>query len=263
MPSSVTAEEAVSILKAGLYESNGRKVKLVDKPRLQKAPGAVRTIDVGHQTPLPGVKGSPTPAQVTVLHGGSFEAAAWLSARTPSIRTAVLDFASDSNPGGGWRSKQQGTQEESLCRCSNLGVCLEAHYNRVGAARYMPRPHGVVLVPDVVVFHTGKAYLDAPVWVSVVAAALRGGDTEKEEFCRKRVRDVLAVAASAGCRAVVLGAWGCGAFGNDAEKVAEAFRLELRRMPGVFDDVVFAIPNKRSHPNVAAFLQAFPEAATV
>ena len=49
---------------------------------------------------------------------------------------AVLDFASDSNPGGGFRGSQQGTQEEELCRQSNLGVCLEALYDRVGGARY-------------------------------------------------------------------------------------------------------------------------------
>ena len=37
----------------------------------------------------------------------------------------ALDFASGTNPGGGWRSQQQGTQEESLCRRSNLGLLLE------------------------------------------------------------------------------------------------------------------------------------------
>ena len=37
----------------------------------------------------------------------------------------VLDFTSGTNPGGGWRGKQTGTQEESLCRRSNLGLLLE------------------------------------------------------------------------------------------------------------------------------------------
>ena len=41
------------------------------------------------------------------------------------MNPVVLDFASGSNPGGSWRSKQQGTQEETLCRQSNLGLLLE------------------------------------------------------------------------------------------------------------------------------------------
>jgi len=37
----------------------------------------------------------------------------------------ALDFASGTNAGGGWRGKQQGTQEEGLCRRSDLGLLLE------------------------------------------------------------------------------------------------------------------------------------------
>ena len=60
---------------------------------------------------------------VEVVSVGAFEALVQAGA----AGGCVLDFASDSNPGGSWRSKQQGTQEEELCRCSSLGICLEGH----------------------------------------------------------------------------------------------------------------------------------------
>lgn len=39
-----------------------------------------------------------------------------------------------------------------------------------------------------------------------------------------------------------MGAWGCGAFGNDAELTAQHFRTALEgEFKGVFSDIVFAI----------------------
>ena len=43
-----------------------------------------------------------------------------------------------------------------------------------------------------------------------------------------------------GHRALVLGAWGCGVFGNDPATVADAFAQALRRVAR-FDRVVFAV----------------------
>ena len=76
---------------------------------------------------------------------------------------------------------------------------------------------------------------------------------------RLRVRTVLHAAASTGRRNVVLGAWGCGAFGNDPTAVATLFKQELDRLlrgDGIrrpFDRVVFAILGK----NLAPFEKVF------
>ena len=57
-----------------------------------------------------------------------------------------------------------------------------------------------------------------------------------------RVRRVLSIAARHGHAAVVLGAWGCGAFGCHPDDVAPAFAEALTgAYAGVFERVTFAI----------------------
>jgi uncharacterized protein (TIGR02452 family) len=58
----------------------------------------------------------------------------------------------------------------------------------------------------------------------------------------RRIERLFAVAADQGYRAMVLGAWGCGAFGNDPCATAQSFRSALiGPYSGVFDRITFAI----------------------
>ena len=64
---------------------------------------------------------------------------------------------------------------------------------------------------------------------------------------------VLQVAAAHGHRRLVLGAWGCGVFGNEPAVVAETFRDALRENR-YFDHVVFAVLDRqRGTPVLRAF----------
>ena len=58
---------------------------------------------------------------------------------------------------------------------------------------------------------------------------------------RARTAKVLAVAAERGARRFILGAWGCGAFGLDAEMMAGIFVMRSRVLFSVFDEPVFAV----------------------
>jgi uncharacterized protein (TIGR02452 family) len=112
--------------------------------------------------------------------------------------------------------------------------------------------------PDVPVFRSedpAGALLDEP-WPcsfitcpAVNAGALRrdapGRSAEVVPAMRARVEKVLTIAAAHGHAGVVLGAWGCGAFGNDGHEVAALFREALEgRFLGAFDQVVFAITDR-------------------
>ena len=59
---------------------------------------------------------------------------------------------------------------------------------------------------------------------------------------RARIAKVLTIAAAHEHDALVLGAWGCGVFGNDPTEIATLFAQALhQQFAGVFAEVVFAI----------------------
>jgi uncharacterized protein (TIGR02452 family) len=74
---------------------------------------------------------------------------------------------------------------------------------------------------------------------------------------REKIKRLLRAAAMKGCRRLVLGAFGCGAFGNPSGEVAELFKRVLMgrdgsgmgkkggEFVGCFDEVVFAIKGGR------------------
>ena len=75
---------------------------------------------------------------------------------------------------------------------------------------------------------------------------------------RARMQRVLYAAYAAGCSHVVLGAWGCGVFGNDPSVVAALWRevLQLPEWRGRFACVIFAILPGVQGRSLAAFRAA-------
>ncbi len=66
---------------------------------------------------------------------------------------------------------------------------------------------------------------------------------------------MLSIAADKGYKNLVLGAWGCGAFGNKPEDVSEYFRIVLfdEGYGKYFDEVCFAIYGCEDGKNITAF----------
>lgn len=237
-PSQIT-EETINILKEGQYGPKEQKVKL-DLKRVRKCKSYSWIPAVFRQE-------SGQDSEVLVLAMDTFEAGIWLTKHKGMKKPVVLDFASDSNPGGGYRTNQEGTQEESLCRRSNLGVCLES-----AKARYPIPGLGAIYVPDVVVFRNADYSLmdgESVTWLSVIASALRNADSVNNLDQKKRLEDkirlILSVAVENGHDSIVLGAWGCGAFGGSTETVAKAFNEVIKPYKQYFRYIVFAIPKSR------------------
>ena len=164
---------------------------------------------------------------------------------------AALNFASARHPGGGFLNGAR-AQEESLCRASALYACLVGLpvYQRNDDALYTS---WMAYSPGVPVFRDDDgpllekpwrcAFITAPAPNARVALQRdRGRGAEIAAVMAERIGRVLALSAARGHRSVVLGAWGCGAFGGDAEVVSglflEAFRGAFR---GVFEAVTFAV----------------------
>ncbi len=179
---------------------------------------------------------------------------------------AVLDFASFTNPGGGYE-RGAWAQEEALCAGSNLFSVLEACKDSFYEGNRSMWRGGLftdkcMYVPDVM-FGEGNAIRPAGVVVCAApnrARALENGrdEVEIDHDLARRVECVMRVAAAQGVDGLVLGAFGCGVFGNDARRVAGLFGEWLDAHPGVFENVVFAVPGG---PNAAAFEEMFPRIA--
>jgi len=168
-----------------------------------------------------------------------------------------LNFASAKNPGGGFLSGSQ-AQEESLARSSGLHACLVRHmemyeYNR-GLPTSLYSDH-MIYSPGVPVFRDDSGQLlERAYKVSFITApAVNAGAVERNEpetvhligpTMAARLERVLWIAARHGHRSLIVGAWGCGVFGNDPAMVGELFARALGaggKFRGCFKNVVFAV----------------------
>ncbi len=193
-------------------------------------------------------------------------------------RILVLNSANSVSPGGGVRSGAR-AQEEDLCRKSTLYASLTspdaAPYYTAHAEHYSPlASHAMLLSPNVAIFRGDDHLpLHEAVTVSVLTCAApiayaRGSLTEREyeELFYERIRRILIVAAHYRYSYLILGAWGCGAFGNDAKQVAALFEKAFRTFrygnqtaSDLFRSVVFAVRSSKAEPtyNYNAFWERF------
>ncbi|KAJ9145117.1 TIGR02452 family protein [Pleurostoma richardsiae] len=191
-------------------------------------------------------------------------------------RVAVLNMASPLSPGGGFLNGA-GSQEESLCMRTTLLPSLRDEYYRLPEL-------GTVYTPDVLVFRNegGEDLEKRDRWFvdCISSAMLRLPETETDEAGRgryvhekdrelvlRKMRVVLRVCQAKGARKIVLGTWGCGAYGNPVGEVGAAWRKVLlpaqeakgkkrgdkERWIGI-EDVVFAIKDRGM---AEAFRRAF------
>jgi uncharacterized protein (TIGR02452 family) len=87
--------------------------------------------------------------------------------------------------------------------------------------------------------------LDQPWLLSFITCAApvasRIGQPESGDLLQ-RIHRVLSIAKAFDYSTLVLGAWGCGAFGNEPHRTAVDFRHALENdFSGAFSDIVFAI----------------------
>ncbi|MGN1249655.1 MAG: TIGR02452 family protein, partial [Candidatus Spyradocola sp.] len=166
----------------------------------------------------------------------------------------VLNLANPVHPGGGVRRGAR-AQEEDLCRKSTLLLSLEGaqaagyyEYNR--SLHTLMGSDAIVITPRVEIIRDENGeLLDESAVVAVMTCAapcLREGmegltRQQYRDMLRGRIDGMLRCAAHLGYRYLVLGAFGCGAFGNDAALVSDLFReaLDAFDVSGMKTDDVF------------------------
>ena len=153
----------------------------------------------------------------------------------------VLNLANAIHPGGGVRNGAK-AQEEDLCRKSSLLLSLESRnalpyymYNR-SLATHMGSD-SIIINPQVEIIKDEKGDLlpDSVIAAVMTCAApmLAWGmdgmsQAEYEAMMYRRITGMLKTAAYLGYRYLILGAFGCGAFRNDARVVSDLFYRALK-----------------------------------
>ena len=263
-------EETLQILDAGHYEVNGKNVKLrLSKERMEAShvllPDDVQDICSRELTRV----AIPGQCRIVCVKQDSYEAAIELmrerqNTEGKSNPILVLNFANPVNIGGGVY-KGAKAQEEDLCRRSSLLRSLETpHSLRYYSYNRKLHTHmgsdAMIFSPEVEIFRDEHGGLmDETVIVAVLTCAapmisygLEGmGEREYRDMYYNRIVGVLKCAAYFGYEDLVLGAWGCGAFGNDAAVVSDLFYKALKEQSqngvqtrDLFRRIVFAVRSR-------------------
>lgn len=239
-------QDTLEIFEKGCYEKNGKIIYTKLSPQQREAccvylPENVQDIvkkkEFRHALTTERV-------DVTCMNMDSFEMARAQSMdhgpnpqKKPSL---VLNFANPVHPGGGVRRGAR-AQEEDLCRKSSLlfsleNGCAQAYYQYHQSRHTNMASDAMILTPEVEIIRDSKGeLLDESVIVSVLTCAApmisRGMEGLNEEEYRtlfyQRICAILRCAAYWGYKSLVLGAFGCGVFGNDAKLVSELFYKAL------------------------------------
>lgn len=220
------------------------------------------------------------PARLIVSKKRSYEAASAYK----ELKVCVHNFASATTPGGGV-VKGSSAQEECLCRCSTLYFSL----NTPQTWRSFYNPHRImqnpvhngdcIYTPGVVVMKSDTAepkLLSEKEWyeVNVVTCAapnlrlmpsnrmnacdgkktVKMTDKELLRIHKKRMTRILDIAVAGGNEAIILGAFGCGAFKNSPEVVVRAAKDVIQKYMHNFKVIEFAIYcSERDEQNYTTF----------
>jgi len=229
---------------------------------------------------------------ISILHITTLDAARLLEnvyRNNPSEggKTGVLNFASATKPGGGFRNGAD-AQEESIARSSTLYTALQTdeaqHFyklhtreNAENAAAYYS--HAMIYSPNINVFRDDDGVWTYPFPVDVLScAAVNAGEVRKalngpistglevgiEKEMSERMGRILFLFERRGVRNIILGTFGTGVFRNNVATVARIWAHLLlvpdARFKDSFDRIIFAITGEETFADFQSAFDAWGQA---
>lgn len=265
------AKETLTAIKKGFYYGpNGERCKLpnLDFTKVEVfSPEQLQSIEDDDDEFFESAFYGSGGAEFYLVDADSYEVAKGMG------RVLVMNFANAHTPGGGFLNGAR-AQEESLCRCSTLYASISSDkakemYDYNNSRKDPLDSNYMLLSENVAVFRdfTCKPLPEDEIYtVSVVTvpAPNKNGrasgvsQRELDRCMRDRIEKMLWMAARRGYRTLILGAWGCGAFGHDTKTVAQYFYdafFEGVKFTEFFDTVCFAILH--DDKKIQAFQEVF------
>lgn len=262
------------IMKAGVYETASGRIVAIDNRDMLDGTKVYSAPFV-----LNGPSGQSDLPRTFAANKDCIDVAKELAAE--GLNPAVLNLA-DARIACGFYYRGSGAQEESLCRRTILSQSLYQYYEKdraecvsvpfKGKGYPMDMRDGGIYSPKVMAFREVAskdfALLDDPFYLSFISVASldfnerHGKDLdfmsadgslslEGLDIMKEKVRTIYRIAGQNGHDALVLGAWGCGAFRQDPETVSSLFDevLHEEEFNGRFHTVCFAILDKDEEMN--------------
>lgn len=166
----------------------------------------------------------------------------------------ALNFANANVPGGGYLLGGD-AQEESLCRCSLLYSAIAPHKEYYRPHHFPPTPFysdRMLLSPDVpIIRRMDGTLLQVPVSCTFLTCAAVNrriaklffvSDKKINRIMERRIMGIVSAMAARSPAVIVLGAFGCGAFGNKRKNVYPMIEQAVNRFVPDEIRVVFASP---------------------
>ena len=238
--------EAVDIGECGHYRASSGLTVNIEASSSSAVKG---TVSYPPDSPISGAKGGQHDTIIEVLNETTLSAGKRLIefGRHP----VLLNFASAINPGGGFLNGAR-AQEEYLARSSCLYTCI-----RSDAMYAFHRANYDPLYTDYLIYSPGVpvirddsgTLLEVPYTIAMITCAAVNANRVPAErrheigpAMMRRISKVLSVGIAHGHDGIVLGAWGCGAFGNNGHEIAGLFHNALsNKFKGVYRRVIFAV----------------------
>lgn len=186
--------------------------------------------------------------------------------------TCILNFASARHIGGGFLTGAM-AQEEAICRNSTLYASINSesareYYEYNNASPNELYSDYTIYSPCVEVIRdaTGKL-LDTPYTISAITSPAvnlnrvkNASHKEVSSTMTNRAEYILKIAIHNQVDNIILGAWGCGVFGNSPKDISNMFKYLLfdKGYIKAFKNVSFAIYS-RNLENYNAFEETFKE----
>ena len=258
------ANETLKIIKNGGYTVNGKEINFQGKNYF--------SVEVYSPERLAAIT-LPAPVKDKLCKFEVINADSFAAAKNYNY-PLVMNFANAHVPGGGFKLGAT-AQEEALCRNSTLYASIGGEdakemyaYN---TKHFCPTDSDYMLIsPEVWVFRSPDGEKLETVYktavITIPAPNKRGAafftpQDKIDDVMKHRIRLMFKAAAENGFKTLVLGAWGCGAFGHDPEKVTGYFKEILvdENYGKYFDTVCFAIYGKTDGKNFTAFKNRFTQ----
>lgn len=246
------AKENKDIVKKGYYVNNKRE-KIYIKDELAYTLDNTELI-IKHPKSNP--KDNINDFKITdnIIETGTIDCIIKLRQEGVTGNIVALNFASATNPGGGYLRGVK-TQEESLCRGSLLypSITSKMDYYDIHNDDYTPLYSDMMIYSEnvPVIRNDECSFLDRPVLASFITSPAVNRKVAKSKYFIKdkkinevmdvRIEKIINLALSKNPSVIILGNFGCGAFGNDLNTVYSLFEKHINKLVPKDVRVVFAV----------------------